>query len=138
MIVYLDTSVVLRVLFRQDNPLGTWGEWQEAYSSELMGVEARRIIDRLRLDLSLDDQGVVQAQEELTRMERAIGLIPLTRTVLRRASSPMATAVGTLDAIHVASALLFNEQSAIPLVFATHDRQQMTGARALGLECTGL
>jgi predicted nucleic acid-binding protein len=137
-IVYLDTSVVLRILFRQDDPLDTWGEWEEAYSSELMGVESRRVIDRMRLDLSLDDQGVAEAQEELARMQGVIGRIPLTRIVLHRASLPMATAVRTLDAIHLASALLFNEQSAIPFVFATHDAQQATAARALGLECIGL
>lgn len=138
MIVYLDTSVVLRVLFRQDDRLETWGEWEEAYSSELMGVEGRRVIDRMRLELSLDDEGVGQAQEDLARIEGVIGRIPLTRIVLRRASLPMATAVRTLDAIHLASALLFSERSTGPVVFATHDRQQATGARALGLECIGL
>ena len=53
MIVYLDTSVVLRVLFREEGPLETWGTWDEAYSSELLGVEARRVIDRMRLELCL-------------------------------------------------------------------------------------
>lgn len=138
MIVYLDTSVVLRILFRQPDPLDTWGAWEEAYSSELMGVESRRLIDRMRLDVSLDDEGVAQAQEQLALMERTIGRILLTRMVLYRASLPMATSVRTLDAIHLASALLLNEQSPEPIVFATHDRQQATAARALGLECTGV
>ena len=138
MIVYLDTSIVLRVLLRQDDPLDTWGDWEEAYSSELMGVEARRVIDRMRLELSLDDRGVADAQEELMRIERCIGRIPANGMVLRRAALPMATAVRTLDAIHLASALLLSEQSATPPVFATHDGQQAIAARALGLECIGV
>lgn len=137
MIVYLDTSVVLRVLFRQARPLDAWGEWEEACSSELLGLEARRVIDRMRLELSLDDPGVARAQEELLRIEGVIGRISLTRMVIHRASLPMATVVRTLDAIHLASALLYRERGAGRIVFATHDRQQATAARALGFECIG-
>lgn len=138
MILYLDSSVVLRVLFGQTDTLPEWGLWEEAYSSELLGVEARRVVDRLRLEQALDDDGVAQAQEELARVEGVLGRIPVTRAVLQRASLPMATVVRTLDAIHLASALLLRERLARPLVFATHDRQQATAARALGFECTGV
>ncbi len=138
MIVYLDTSVILRVLFRQADPLDAWGKWREAYSSELMGVESRRVIDRMRLELSIDDPGVAQAHEQLASVEGVVGRIPLSRLVLHRASLPMATAVHTLDAIHLASALLCNERISTPLVFATHDKQQATAARALGFQCIGL
>jgi predicted nucleic acid-binding protein len=138
MIVYLDTSAALRVLLQQPNPLPNWGKWERAYSSELLGVEARRVIDRLRLESALDDAGVAAAQQSLEHLERSIGRIALTRTVLRRAAQPMGTVVRTLDAIHLASALLFQERRAIRLVFATHDQQQAVGARALGFECVGV
>jgi hypothetical protein len=49
MTVYLDTSVVLRVLFREPNPLDMWGKWEKAVSSSLWRVEALRTVDRLRL-----------------------------------------------------------------------------------------
>jgi predicted nucleic acid-binding protein len=138
MIVYLDTSAVLRILFRQPNPLVQWRQWERAYSSELMGVEARRVIDRLRLEQALEDAGVAQAQEDLAAIEGAIGRIPLTRPVLQRASMPMATAVKTLDAIHLATALLFKERRAGDLIFATHDEQQAIAARGLGFSCVGI
>ena len=105
MIVYLDTSVVLRVLFGQAKPLQMWGRWERAYSSAMMGVEARRAIDRLRLESVLDDDGVVQAHEALKIMERRLGTLRVTQAALQRAALPMATAVKTLDAIHLASAL---------------------------------
>jgi hypothetical protein len=35
MIVYVDTSVVLRILLHEPNPLGIWGKWNKAYSSAL-------------------------------------------------------------------------------------------------------
>ena len=137
MIVYLDTSTVLRVLLGQRPVLDGWGAWERAYASDLAGVEARRVIDRLRLDGTLDDAGVVAALEQLARIEASIGRIALTRVVLRRASLPMATVVKTLDALHLASALLFQERRGMSLVFATHDSQQATAARALGFECVG-
>jgi len=137
-IVYLDTSTILRALWAQHPVLAEWGSWERAYTSELAGVEARRVIDRLRLDGVLDDGGVVVAQEQLTRMEAGVGRISLSRVVLRRASLPMATAVKTLDALHLASALLLQERRAVSLTFATHDVQQATAARALGFRCIGV
>ena len=49
----------------------------------------------------------------------------------------MGTVVRTLDAIHLASAIMFRERRAVPLTFATHDVQQATSARALGFPCIG-
>jgi hypothetical protein len=50
----------------------------------------------------------------------------------------MATSVKTLDAIHLASALAFQERRNAPVVFATHDPRQVTAARALGFDCIGV
>jgi len=137
-IVYVDTSVVLRALLGQAPVLAGWGNWDEAYSSELMSVEARRAIDRIRLAGAIDDGGVADAHTELARIERSLGRIRLARRVLDRAALPMSTAVRTLDAIHIASALLLRERHPDNLLFATHDRRQATGARALGFTCVGV
>ena len=137
MIVYLDTSTVLRVVLAQGEVLSDFGRWERAYSSELLGVEARRVIDRLRVQAVLNDHELADVHHDLTRIERAIGAIPLTRPVLHRAGLPMPTAVKTLDAIHLASALLLRERRTASLTFATHDPQQLRAARALGFECLG-
>jgi len=136
--VYLDASVVLRILLQQPRRLAAWGRWEAAYSSELLGIEARRVIDRLRVQAALDDHELADVHHDLTRIERAIGAIPLTRPVLHRAALPMPTAVKTLDAIHLASALLLRERRTASLIFATHDPQQLRAARALGFECLGM
>ncbi len=138
MIVYLDSSTVLRVLLRQPHPLAMWGRWERAYASDLVGVEARRVIDRLRLESLLVDKDVAQAHGYLRAIERTIGRIALTRVVLQRAALPMPTVVKTLDAIHLASALLLRERRNLSITFATHDDQQATAARALGFDSVGL
>lgn len=138
MIVYLDTSTVLRALFREPGLLPSWGDWQEACTSDLMGVEARRAIDRSRLASAFDDQEVGVLHRELRRVEAGLRRIGLSRRILARASQPMATAVKTLDAIHLASALLFQDRRGAVVVFATHDGRQANAANALGFDCIGV
>jgi predicted nucleic acid-binding protein len=136
-IVYLDTSTILRVVLGQDDRLARFGRWKRAYASEILGIEVRRVLDRLRLESALDDAGLASAHQETARLERAIGRVRLTRAVLRRAALPMPTVVKTLDALHLATALLLQERRGLALTFATHDEQQATAARALGFDCIG-
>ena len=132
MIVYLDSSVVLRPLFAQPGRLRSWGKWTTAYSSELLGVECRRAIDRLRLEGLYDDAQVARAAQELIQIERTIRRVRLSRSIIHEASKAMPTIVKTLDAIHLASAILIRERRGIELLFSTHDTQQAIAARALG------
>lgn len=136
--VYLDSSIVLRVLLDQPKQLPGWGEWDKAYSSELLGVECRRVIDRLRLESVLDDEALAQSVEALARLEKAIIRVRLTKAIIQAASRSMPTEVKTLDAFHLVSAAAVRDRRAADLLFATHDSQQATGARALGFTCLGL
>src|SRR5262249_13392260 len=130
--VYLDASVVLRILLRQPRRLAAWGRWEAAYSSELLGIEARRGIDPLRRPRPAD------VPPHSTRTGRGTGPTPWPRRGLPGAAPPIPTAVKTLDAIHLASALLLRERRTASLIFATHDPQQLRAARALGFECLGM
>ncbi len=121
MIVYLDTSVLLRVILRQPASLAGFGEWERAYCSELLGVEGRRVLDRIRSEGALDDAGLATAHQQIARAERTFGVVRVTRAVLRRASLPMPTVTKTLDAIHLATALMLSERQRVEVVFATHD-----------------
>jgi predicted nucleic acid-binding protein len=138
MMVFLDTSVVLRAVLGQPEPLAQWGRWDDACISEVLGVEARRAFDRLRLQRAIDDEQTGTLHHALALFERTVQQVRLNRLVLDRASLPMATPVKTLDAIHLASALLWRESRDRDLVFATHDVQQAQAARALGFDCLGV
>jgi predicted nucleic acid-binding protein len=133
--VYLDSSVVLRPLFDQPRQLSSWGQWESAYTSELLGVECRRAIDRLRLLSLYDDQHVGQAMERLARIEKTLKRIRLSKSIIGAAAKTMPTVVKTLDAFHLVTAVAIRERRGIELVFATHDAQQATAARALGFTC---
>ena len=132
MIVYVDSSVVLRPLFAQPGRLLSWGKWTTAYSSELMGIECRRAIDRLRLEGLYNDAQVAKATQALIQIERTIRRIHLSRSIVQEASKSMPTIVKTLDAIHLASAILIRDRRGVELLFSTHDAHQAIAARALG------
>ena len=138
MIVYLDSSVTLLVFLRQTAPPPYWGSWSLALSSTLLGVEARRTFHRLRLEGALDDAGLAQAEESFGEFESGIELVPVTRQVTRAASAPFGTHVKTLDALHLATALLLRDAPGLEeLQFATLDVRQAIAARAAGFSVPG-
>lgn len=59
------------------------------------------------------------------------------RAVLRRAGEPFSTPLGTLNAIHLATALQWRDATEAELAVATHDRALATAARASGLMVVG-
>ena len=58
--------------------------------------------------------------------------------VLDRAAQPIPTELGTLDAIHLATALLWKDMSRIDLVMATHDEALGLAAQAHGMPVVGV
>jgi len=136
-IAYLDSSVLLRVVLGQPNALEEWDEIERGVASRLAEVECLRTLDRLRLAEPLADQEIAIRREAVYRVLDAIDIVELTRPVLARASQPMPTALGTLDAIHLATALLWGERSGTRLEMATHDQALATAARASGLQVIG-
>ena len=137
MIAYLDSSVLLRLVLGQSDALAQWAEIEEGVASRLAEVECLRTLDRLRLVESLDDHEIAIRREAVFRLLDALEIVELTRPVLARAAQPMPTTLGTLDAIHLATALLWAEHSSSPLVMATHDQSLATAARASGLRVIG-
>lgn len=69
-------------------------------------------------------------------MMEAFDLIALDSVVLERATEPFPTMLGSLDAIHLASALLAREEFEA-LSLATHDEELAVAARAVGFKVSG-
>jgi hypothetical protein len=57
--------------------------------------------------------------------------------VLRRAADPFPTPLGTLEAIHLATAILWREGRSEAPVLVTHDGALATAARATGFTTVG-
>jgi uncharacterized protein len=131
---YLDSSVVLRRVFDEPGAIRVWSKWELVMASELLQVEGFRAIDRLRVANELQDAKVADLMDSFRQHLNGIYAIAIDAAVLRRAAAPFSSVVTTLDAIHIATALLWMEEAAEPLVFVTHDLQQAVAARLAGLE----
>jgi predicted nucleic acid-binding protein len=133
---YVDASVILRIALGERDPLRAWRSIEVALVSELVRVEALRSIDRAKVSLSLPDDVVAQRRANVLSLLSACRIVRLDATVLERSAEPFPTALGTLDAIHLSTALLVRAEHP-ELAFATHDRGLATAARAVGFRVLG-
>ena len=138
MIAYLDSSVLLRVVLGQKGRLKEWRAVREGVASALVEVECLRTLDRLRFRGAMTDRDLSSRREATYRLLEEIEIVEPTRPILSRASLPLPTPIGTLDAIHLATALLWRESSTADLVVATHDTALGIAARASGFRVVGI
>jgi predicted nucleic acid-binding protein len=136
-IAYLDSSVLLRMVLGQRGRLKEWRHVKEGVVSALAEVECLRTLDRLRLRGAITDQDLAVRREAVYRLLEEIEVVEPTRPILARASLPLPTPIGTLDAIHLATAMLWRESSSSDLLFATHDAALGIAARASGFRVAG-
>lgn len=139
MIAYLDSSALLRLVLREPGALdlAELTSRESIISSELLAVECPRTIDRLRLQGSLSTEEAASRGSVVRDWLEAVDLILLQRPILSRASEPFPTPVGTLDALHLATALVWRDRMRQELVMATHDRGLALAARTFGIEVIG-
>jgi predicted nucleic acid-binding protein len=135
---YVDASVLLRLALHQRDALREWPRIRRGISSALVVTECLRTLDRLRLRVSLDDNDLAQRRATILEYAGSLELVDVDAVVLGRAAQPMPTELATLDAIHLATALLWSETTNEPLVMATHDVTLAIGATAHGLQVVGV
>lgn len=138
MIAYVDASVLLRVALGQPDRLPEWRQIERGVANALVTTESLRTLDRLRLRASLADAEVASRRATILRLIASLELVDVDAAILDRAAQPMPTELGTLDAIHLATALLWKEMTRVDLVMATHDGALALGAEAHGLRVVGV
>jgi predicted nucleic acid-binding protein len=136
-IAYVDTSALLRIVLREPGAVDDLRTYDGLVSSEMIAVESARTIDRLR------NQGALTMEEATERIGvvnewlEAVDLVLLRPPVLSRASEPMPMPVGTLDAIHLATALIWRDRLGPLPQMVTHDTALGAAARAFGFDVRG-
>jgi predicted nucleic acid-binding protein len=136
-IAYLDTSALLRLVLREPGALDELRSCEALVSSELLAVESLRTIDRLRLQGVLSPEEAAIRRNIVTDWLEAVDLVLLQRPILARASEPFPIALGTLDGLHLATALVWRDRMQKSLVMATHDERLGLAARSFGIDVLG-
>jgi predicted nucleic acid-binding protein len=137
-IAYLDSSVLLRVVLGQRGRLREWTSVRDGIASAVAEVECLRTLDRLRHRGEIGDSDVAVRREAVYRLLDEMTVVEPTRAILSRAGEPLPTPLGTLDAIHLATALAWRDATGADLVFATHDGALASAARAMGFQAIGI
>ena len=132
MTAYLDSSVLLRHILLGEEPIRHALEFPRVVSSELIEIECRRVLHRCRLAGELTDETLAVARERLDEVLVGIDLLEMSRQIKQRAMDPFPVNVRTLDALHVATALLVGEAAGGVVLFS-HDEGMNRCARSLGI-----
>jgi predicted nucleic acid-binding protein len=135
---YIDTSALLRIVLREPGALNDLRSYDALVSSELIAVESARTIDRLRLQGSLTTEEASARLRTVQEWLEAIDLVLLRPPVLSRASEPMPMPLGTLDALHLATALIWRDRMGPLPTMATHDTALGLAARSFGFDVRGI
>jgi predicted nucleic acid-binding protein len=130
--------VLLRFALGQPDALREWRQIERGVSSALTTTESLRTLDRLRLRANLGNAEVAKRRATILAVIASLEVVDVEAVVLDRAAQPMPTELGTLDAIHLATALLWKEMRRVNLVMATHDQALALGAQAYGLPVVGV
>lgn len=138
MIAYTDASVLLRIALDQPKPLAEFDEIDRGVTSSLAEVECFRTLDRLRVRGELTDSDLSAARATIIALLARMEILDLSTSVLRRAASPMPTQLTTLDALHLATALLWRDATGETPTMATHDAALGMAARAHGMPVIGV
>jgi predicted nucleic acid-binding protein len=137
-IAYVDASVLLRVALGQTDSLPEWSHIDHGISSALVATESLRTLDRVRLRTKLPDNEVAARRAKILELVASLELVDIDSTVLDRAAQPMPTELGTLDAIHLSTALLWKEMTLEDLTMATHHSALGLAAEAHGMPVVGM
>lgn len=122
--LYVDTSSLGRVLLGEPDAPGikrSLTEFDQRYGSRLMRTELLRLGARTGLE------------HQTGRVLAGISFVPLDDAILRSTARLRPFDLGTLDAIHLASALALDRRGLIETIM-THDRRLAAAARDHGLE----
>jgi predicted nucleic acid-binding protein len=136
--IYVDASVILRNALAQPGAIHRLGDYEPGIASDLVELECLRTLDRLRLAGAIPEEHLALARRRTLEWIAPLSRVHVDSAVLELAARPHPTALGTLDAIHLATALLWRETMDRDVKMATHDRALGSAARAFGLEVIGL
>lgn len=126
---YLDSSVLLSFLFNQKGGLDLT-KFNPVYSSRLIKTECLRCIYRMNATGLISENEMLNKQEELEKLLKPVGLVEVSESILRQAEINFGKVIKTLDAIHLATAMILRNHFNCEVVFITNDEQLKLLARS--------
>ena len=138
---YFDTSVLVKRYVHEEGSVQARAllRRHRVVSSTIAPVEALSVLTRRRAQAQLSERDFGNIFGQMRADSNRWELIEVDQRVLDRAAQVIeVTGVKTLDALHIASALVFQAFSGIGISFISVDARQTEGARRMALKVTKL
>lgn len=136
---YLDSSVLLRNVLEESGSRIDLGRYDTLLSSRLIRIESFRVVHRLFTAGMIDAELTSRIHLRLRSAFEGVSLIEMSEHILAQSEGTYPLPVGSLDAIHLASAVaLRNLRAYGGIEILTHDSQLGRCAQALGFSVVGL
>lgn len=135
--IYFDTSVWLKLYIAEagSDRAGELATAHRIVSSSILQTESLSALKRRHTNRELSKALFSRLVKQIGADINTIDTMPISDLHLRRAEAiVLETPSGTLDALHIAAALLFQEMTGLHLPFVTADKRQAQSAMAMGLE----
>ncbi|MGE0643535.1 MAG: type II toxin-antitoxin system VapC family toxin [Nitrospira sp.] len=132
---YFDISVLVKRYVKEAGSLITRRLLRgvQLLSSSIMPVEAMSAFSRRRASGDLTQRDFLAIRSRLHKDQAYWELVEVSETVLLEAEDLVEkTNVRTLDAIHLASAIVFQSETGLMIPFITGDAKQRAAAHMLG------
>ena len=120
--LYVDASVILRIVVNAHNALPEWKTLGYPTSSALLQVECLRTLDRFQTSGELRPEEIPRSYAALHEAMSRIQLLKVDEGIVERAGGPFGLPLKTLDAIHLVTAIAWRERLGDDVTFVTHDR----------------
>ena len=128
---YVESSVLLRRILGEPEPLVAWDRITDPITSELTRIECLRTLDRALVLGRITQQTLARARWTVLEVLEGFTTVALDERIKARAADPFPTLVRTLDALHLATAIAVRPDRP-DLAFATHDRELALAAESMG------
>ncbi len=135
--VYLDTSTYLKLYVKEkgSEKARSLVRKSSILSSAILPAESFSALSRKRYRGEIDDTLFNKLVNRIRGDLSYIEIVKLSDEVLTKAEKVVLySPARTLDAVHIASALIFEEESGIKLKFVTSDKKQEETANHHGLK----
>lgn len=130
---YVDASVVLRGLLGENGRRPDWSRLGDGITSAVTRIECQRSLLRHAFRGRITQEFAAERRIELLRILRSFDEVALDDRILDAAGEAFPGPLGTLDAIHMATAVACRYELG-DLRFATHDDELGRTARAMGFD----
>jgi predicted nucleic acid-binding protein len=118
-------------VLKEPNELDSWYKIDHGVTSELTIVECRRTLYRANASGRLSDSGFQLARNYADQILLRLTIVNITSELVEKAAGPLPSALATLDAIHLVSAMDYRrrlDKDEPPLSFGTHDHELAVAA----------